>query len=550
MDQLISGARAWWIIGALAVLAALAGVFTVQPLDRDEARYTQATAQMLETGNFIEINFQDDARNKKPVGIYWMQAAIVGLFSDAEARQVWAYRIPSVIGAMLAALGCFWAGLCLTNREAAFAGAALFAVSVLLASEGGIAKTDAMLTGLTTIAMAALAALRTGGGKREAIIFWASIGLGVLVKGPVTPMIAGLGIIALVIWERKAAWLKPLLFWPGPVLAALLVLPWLIAIQIATGGAFLSEALGDDLGPKLVSGHERHGGLPGFHLLLLSVLSMPFIFFLVPGLRSIAGSVRNKESDAGATARFLLAWIIPSWLVFELLPTKLPHYTLPLYPALALIAAIGWQWLREAPAWSRWTSIALGLFGSVVLTALIAAVVTIYGEAHIAGYIAAGVVAVLCIGLAVETARQRMASALVLAIVAGLGWHVMARGVAVTLAPDLDLSRRAAAAAESLAGAAGVESGATLSTYTEPSFVFLSGTDTQLLEFEDFGDAIASQTGPFISVEDTSRSGDDLSVLEQVETRVCGQREVPGVNYSRGDETVLIVRLHNCSEEG
>jgi 4-amino-4-deoxy-L-arabinose transferase-like glycosyltransferase len=83
-------------------------MFTVPALDRDESRFAQATVQMLETGDFTNINFQDDPRHKKPVGIHWLQAASVSLLSSPEARAIWAYRIPSLLAAMLAAAACAW----------------------------------------------------------------------------------------------------------------------------------------------------------------------------------------------------------------------------------------------------------------------------------------------------------------------------------------------------------------------------------------------------------------------------------------------------------
>ena len=39
--------------------------------------FAQATKQMLETGDYVDIRFQDEVRYKKPVGIYWLQAAVV-----------------------------------------------------------------------------------------------------------------------------------------------------------------------------------------------------------------------------------------------------------------------------------------------------------------------------------------------------------------------------------------------------------------------------------------------------------------------------------------
>lgn len=539
------------VIALLAALAALAGVFTLPPLDRDEARFAQATAQMLETGDIVQIRFQGDARNKKPVGIYWMQAFTTGLLTGPEARAIWTYRIPSVLGAILAALACYWGGAKLVGRQAAAAGAALFAATILLGAEGGIAKTDAMLAGLTTLAMAALARLRAGGGRRSALIFWAAIAAGVLVKGPITPMVAGLAVAVMVVWERKLAWLKPLAWWPGPLLAALIALPWLVAIQLATGGDFLREALAGDIGPKLVSGHESHGGWPGYHLLLLPVLFVPAIFFLLPGLRHVAEALRGRlDETSAASARFLVAWAVPVWLVFEFLPTKLPHYMLPAYPALALMAGWGLVGLAQSGVVARSVYAIPGLAGSFILILLIAAGPGLYGPGWVMGSLLAAAFALPALGTAVEIIRGRAASALVLALVSGLAWHMAARGIAVPASQDFWLSERAQSAIEALASEHGVEPEAlgVISTFTEPSLVFALGTETRLTEWSALATLSNAESGPHITIEDTSRSGNDLAMLDALERGVCGQRELAGTNYSHGVETVLIVRLHNCRE--
>lgn len=536
------------MIGALAAIAALSGIFSLQPLDRDESRYAQATSQMLETGNFVEIRYQDDDRNKKPVGIYWLQAASVSVFSDVDARQIWAHRLPSVLGAILAALGCFWAGRQMMSSDAAFAGASLFAVSILLGAEGSIAKTDAMLAGATTLAMAALFALRTGGGRRAALIFWGMLGLGILIKGPVTPMVAGLTGLTLLIWEREWRWIKPLFFWPGPLLATLIVLPWLIAVQIATEGEFLREAIGVDLAPRLASGIESHGGWPGYHLLALVILGLPAVMFLVPGLRQIVVSVRTKDAPSALAARFLIAWIVPSWIVFELMPTKLPHYPLPVYAAIALAAGLGWQAWQASPAWTRWGSLFIATAGALGYAILIAGLPLVYGADNPSGILAASVFLVLIIGTAVTALRTRMRAALFMALISGLSAHFMLKTVSIPLAEDLNLSRNTARVVEEFRQS--LPDAVIVSSYTEPSFVFATGTQTQLADFTTLGALISDTHAPVISVEDTARSGSDLGVLEQIETRVCDRREVPGLNYSRGQETVLIIRMHNCQEEG
>src|ERR1700760_1465672 len=107
LDELIARASRGWrgpaLAAFVALVAGLPGLLAVPPLDRDESRFAQATAQMLEDGDFVVIRFQDAPRFKKPVGIHWLQALSVKAFSKPEARKIWAYRLPSLLGAMLAA---------------------------------------------------------------------------------------------------------------------------------------------------------------------------------------------------------------------------------------------------------------------------------------------------------------------------------------------------------------------------------------------------------------------------------------------------------------
>src|ERR1700749_546146 len=103
LDRASRGWRGPALGGLMALPARLPRPDALPPLDRDESRFAQATAQMLESGDFTVIRFQEEPRFKKPVGIHWLQAASVAAFSNVEDRQIWAYRIPSLLGAMLAA---------------------------------------------------------------------------------------------------------------------------------------------------------------------------------------------------------------------------------------------------------------------------------------------------------------------------------------------------------------------------------------------------------------------------------------------------------------
>src|SRR5438093_13692153 len=99
-----SHARAAMVLLVVALLGFLPGFFSIPPIDRDEARFAQATKQMVEIGDYVDIRFQDEVRYKKPVGIYWLQAGFVNAASaiaGPEAhRKIWIYRLPSLIGAV------------------------------------------------------------------------------------------------------------------------------------------------------------------------------------------------------------------------------------------------------------------------------------------------------------------------------------------------------------------------------------------------------------------------------------------------------------------
>ena len=110
-----SHGRAIAFLTLCGLLFFLPGFFTIPPIDRDEARFAQATKQMVETGDFVDIRFQDDVRYKKPVGVYWLQAATVQTASAlglprAQVR-IWLYRVPSLIGAIGAVLLTYWTAL-------------------------------------------------------------------------------------------------------------------------------------------------------------------------------------------------------------------------------------------------------------------------------------------------------------------------------------------------------------------------------------------------------------------------------------------------------
>lgn len=354
-----SHARAAIVLVVVALLNILPGFFAIPPTDRDESRFAQATKQMLESGDFIDIRFQDTTRYKKPVGIYWLQASVVKTAQALGMRDavttIWLYRIPSLIGAVGAVLLTYWAALGFLSRRASLFAGLMMATCILLSVEGRIAKTDAclLLTAVAAMGAMARAYLPEQRAKLEGAaswtvpaIFWTALAASVLLKGPVVPLIVFLTLVTLMIADRSARWVLALRPLTGIAWCALLVLPWFIAITMRAGDGFFQESVGQDLLSKLFQGQESHGAPPGYYFALFWVTFWPAA--TLAGVSASAVWAARQEPGA----RFLLAWIVPTWILFELIVTKLPHYVLPLYPAIAILIA-GVVDARVLPSRSR-----------------------------------------------------------------------------------------------------------------------------------------------------------------------------------------------------
>lgn len=357
----------------ICVASFLPGIFSLPPTDRDESRYIQATRQMLATGDFVDIRFQDKPRYLQPAGIYWFQSGIVSIVAGGESpTPIWAHRLASTLGAILAVLATYAAGFRLFGVRAAMLGAIGMTGIVMLGFEARIAKTDATLLAACTVAMAALAHVYLGARQMRPIsraapaLFWLAVATGLMVKGPIILALTGLCAAALSLLDRDLRWLAPLRPLLGAAIVLALTLPWLIAVNMRSDGEFLRVALGRSMMSKITSGQESHGFPPGYFIVVGTATLWPFALEAVKGFLKGLNIGRLDPRIA-----FCLAWIIPFWIVFELIPTKLPHYVLPTYPALLLLA--GWALSEGAArhirhsAWQVW-AIRLATLGWALVT--------------------------------------------------------------------------------------------------------------------------------------------------------------------------------------
>jgi 4-amino-4-deoxy-L-arabinose transferase-like glycosyltransferase len=534
-----SHARAFVFLMTMSLVCFLPGFLNIAPIDRDEARFAQATKQMIENGDYIDIRFQDDVRYKKPVGIYWLQAAAVrageALGVPQARTSIWLYRIPSLAGALAAVLLTYWTALAFVSRRNACLAASMLAASIMLGIEARLAKTDAVLLATVVAAIGVMAREYTrrdtaAPGLLLPAVFWSAVAAGVLIKGPLIVMIVAFAAVVLVVVDRSAAWLARLRPLAGVAWLLLLVLPWFIAILGRAGDAFLVGSVRGDLMSKLSGGSEGHWAPPLTYLVLFWLTFWPAA--PLAALAAPAAWRYRREP----VVRFLLAWLVPAWIVFELVPTKLPHYVLPLYPAIAILTA--WAIEREALSAKRWIARITVHWPIVAAVLPILAIVAVIAFRRQLGFIAWPFAAgAMIFGffawrlfdedgparsfLRAAVAAQFCAIAVFGAVIPLLHPFFPAAALAQAVAPRCEHPRYAAAG------------------YHEPSIVFLFGTATLLTDGQGAADFLRDGGCRFAFIEGRQERS-FVRRAEAIGLRYAPGPRVDGFNYNEGGRAITI----------
>lgn len=546
-----SHGRAIICLIVLSLIAFLPGFARMPIVDRDEARLAQASKQMMETGDFGEIRFQDEVRYNKPAGIHWMQVAAVKVWTllgrkQAEAR-ISSYRVPSLFGAIGAVLLTYWTALAFISRRASVLAAVMMAGCILLGFEARLAKADAVLLFTILAAMGAMARVylrRLDGwdGWRRFLllpaIFWGALGLGVLVKGPLVLLFVGLPAITLCIVDRSVRWLWRLNPLVGLLIFLAMVAPWFVVSSLRAGSSFFAQSAGTDILAKIISSHEGHGALPGYYFVLF------FLTFWPASLLAGLSTYTVWRARAESPVRFLLAWIVPAWILLELVITKMPHYVLPLYPAIAILIAgcidthrlSRTRWMEFGTFW--W-------FGIPALFAVVGVVLLLRYEGELGWrawpFLAASVV----FGLRawwlydVDGPERSVLRACAASILLSVGtfWGVLSS--LNSLFPSDFVARfvHATECPSSQVVAAG---------FNEPSLVFVMGTDTVLTDASGAANFLSGGSCRFAIVE----SHQDRQFIRRAESLGLRYDKGPRFSgYSTGSGARIVFNIYYSGRE-
>ena len=557
------------VVLCVGIITFSAGITTIGPMDRDEARFAQASKQMVISGDYVTPRFQDELRAKKPAGIYWLQSISA---QTLGINDIASYRIPSLIGGLITiAATTMLAMLILPPGQAIFSGL-FMATALVVVVESHLAKSDSMLTALIVLQQIVLWKIRQLSLKRHyvsgklAVLFWALMGFAILIKGPIAPLVA-LGTVGFIIFvhrewrfdddgqSRQWQWamaLRPML---GVIVLTVIVLPWVLLVTSATDGAFLSTAIKGDLVSKLKSGQESHGAPPLTYLMLIMITFWPGSLVMARAVRAI-WHIRKEENIV-----FLLGWIMPFWIILEITPTKLPHYNMPVFTALAILTAYGIgagippaKIKKPKPETSenlfqaiRRHAAALTLPRSVILIwewgfmaiGPLLGIVVLYIATFANGSRAAAAIA-LVFGIMVSLSaflwqRQEKLRYLIGVIMAGIFMHVTILGAILPSLDGIRLAPRIKAEIEMITPEPGIIAAA---GYHEPSLVFLLGTDTLLFTPVEAALFLAEAEDGLALIERRSEK-DFQATLSKLGLAVDAVSRVNGHNISRGQDVEI-----------
>lgn len=310
----------------------------------DEPRYAQVAREMLERHDWITPTLGGHAWLEKPPLYYWQAMVAYSVFGVSDV----AARIPAGIDATLLVIAVYL--FFRRFRHGVEVDAALITASC--AGVVGYARAASMDMALTTafgIGMLAWWAWRQSLQEKEkkiyVTLFYASMALGMLAKGPVAPFLAAVVIVVFAAATREWRLIFRTLWFPAILLFCAIALPWYFAVQLRNPEFFREFILEHNL--ARFSSDLYHHRQPFWYYLPVTALALvPWIVFVVAAFVRVVRAwwserkAKSLEHDLELQfSLFACCWLIVPVVFFSISQSKLPGYILPAVPAGAILLA-------------------------------------------------------------------------------------------------------------------------------------------------------------------------------------------------------------------
>jgi 4-amino-4-deoxy-L-arabinose transferase-like glycosyltransferase len=321
--------------GALLIAAviALPGLSAFSLFDVDEAVFSEATREMVVSGDYWTPRYNGADRFDKPILFYWIQAGSFRLLGVNEL----AARLPSALAGILLAAACFAFARRLWGEREALRAAAAFALCPFFLVYTHAAVTDMLLSLFVALSLFGFSAWGdappgSSQARRGLWLFYGAAAFALLTKGLIGVLIPGGTAFLALMLSRERRRLLEVLSPSGILLFLAIAVPWHAVMLSRHGDAFVSAYFGKHHFARYTSVISGHTGPVWYFLPVLAVGFFPWIARVPEGVRQALATRRLSE-------RTLVIWPALVLLFFSFSVTKLPNYVLPCVPALALLAA-------------------------------------------------------------------------------------------------------------------------------------------------------------------------------------------------------------------
>jgi len=530
----------FFLLVAVMVLY-LPGIFLLPALDRDETWYAEVTKEMLDEEDYFSLKFC----RYKPIASYWARIITIKALNLESPYPLWAYRLPSVLATMLSVFLVFNFIQKRVSRNYAIWASLGLATSFSLVSVSQVATTDALL--LLTIVLMQFSLysiynryLAQQENLREIFSFWFWMFIGALIKGPVAPLVGFGTILALISYHRSFALLKSLKLFHF-MIAGILALIGYVALFGMDFINFAIEMYYADIHPKITTIQQSHGGFIGYFTLFAFITFWP-ISLLLPAAVMLV--IKNRiDLLKSPLVIFLLSWIIPTWIVFELAPTKLPHYTLPTYPAMVILIT----YLLEKFALKQWPKVLI-ICGGVLATILpIALLFTGYFVNKYLGYQIplyqrylldiAGILSLYCI---FKTIKQTSLNYLKLLLINAIFISTFTLTLLIPQIDGLWVARNVKEAIQQDYPAI-IPANIAVINFSEPSIVFELSNKISFLHNEQAVSWLREKKEEAAIIVNEYNAAAFEELLSRDDIKISQTRELAGFNYSKGKKIKLII---------
>jgi 4-amino-4-deoxy-L-arabinose transferase-like glycosyltransferase len=330
------------------VLFHVIGTWSLPLIDRDEPRFAEASREMIERRDYVVPYFNNQLRLDKPPLAYWTQVASFKIFSEND----FAARFPSAIAAALVALSIFAWGTRIGGNRMGWWAAIIFTLSLQTFLHAKAAVADMWLVLFVTLAHWSgyellrdrlSSANQTSNIKHQTSHWWwmfyVSLAFGFLAKGPIgwTPLATVAATKFFLLDGQLASRFK---FARGVLFMLAIVALWGVPALIRTHGQFLAVGIGRHVIGRSFATMEGHGA----NSFVMYLLLLPFYFVTVfvsffPWSIKLPWLAKQLWQRRDKIDNYLLTGAAIIFIIFTLVQTKLPHYTLPAFPLLALLLA-------------------------------------------------------------------------------------------------------------------------------------------------------------------------------------------------------------------